>query len=162
MPIYGAAKQRNMMRSILPATRRESHRRDARAVKQVNRRRTRQTLHDWKRHIDPYDFEGFVYDYTDAGSPYTDCWQYGGGIGGVVAHRRDHDKVHPLMRWATAITKHIDDPFERYAYMERLLPNTLIGRHALTHIDGLPGFEKLDEFSFHGRYANLARFLAND
>jgi hypothetical protein len=164
MPTYGQAKARDMARSILPSTARGVARRDGHDIKRANRRRTRQTLHQFGRCWDdpPRQDKAFVGDYTDAQSPGNYGWyDYGTGIQGVVANRRAHDKLGPVMRWARAIAPRLGDtPEERYHAMARLLGDNLPGRHAMTHIDSLAEYERVDEFTLpYGRDA-LARALA--
>lgn len=140
---YGDSKVRDMCRSILPATNRKSASEDARRIKRHNRRMTRQTLDAWRSEIDPDDFEGHVFSYDDA--PACGSGWDGGNIKAVMWDRRDHDKLGPMLRWAVAITADIDDPVDRRSHMRQILPNNLIGWHAMGHI------EFLDEFDIDDR-----------
>lgn len=132
---YGEKKARDMARSILPSKARRGARESAAIVKRHNRRRTRLALHDWKRHSDPLEYEGHIYDYSDSAAAK-------GGIDDVVWERRDADKLAPFIRWAIAVTRHLDDPFERYMTIKKIVPDNLIGRHALGHL------RYVDEFVF--------------
>ena len=64
---------------------------------------------------------------------------YRAEIAGLVITRRFYDKEAPLVRWARAtVAAHPalrEAPLEeQVAYFARLMPPTLIGRHAVTHI----------------------------
>jgi len=50
--------------------------------------------------------------------------------------RRAADNTSAVERWAEALTKDVPKG-ARVAFMKRLLPDNLIGRHALTHLDFL-------------------------
>lgn len=151
--IYGEEKVRTMARSILPATNRKDARTTAAAIKRTNRRRTRQALHDWKRHADPYDYEGHILDYGEpcGGASHWDAHT----IKEAMWDRRQHDKLSHMVKWAIEYTAHLDDPEDRYMLMKKVLPDNLIGRHALSHLD------YLEEFDFQGnawwRYGNYRR-----
>lgn len=139
---YGDEKVRDMMRSLLPSTSRRTSRENAASVKRRNRRRTRQALAEWKGWTDPYEFTGHIYDYGD-----TPAVRY--SIKDVMWERRDADNTAAFIRWATAKTKHLDDPFERYAAIKKLTPDNLIGRHALSHLRWVDGFDFGDVRAFY-------------
>lgn len=138
MPIYGEAKTRNMIRSVLPSARRKSARFDLAAIRRQNRRNVRQELATFTRGTfmadDPCDafddFEAPVNRYPSA------------EITEVVWERRNADKLAPLEHWAAESTKHIADPVERYMKVKKVLPDNTIGRHALSHVRNLKGFEE--------------------
>src|SRR3954468_4122000 len=90
-------KERDMCRSILPATNRRSARFNATSIKRQTRRGNRQTLHMWARCDDPYDFEGHVYTDNDPG--HRGCG-YSQTVTEAMWDRRNHDKDGPLVRWA--------------------------------------------------------------
>jgi hypothetical protein len=137
--LYGDEKVREIARSILPSTGRRSARINAANVKRRNRRITRQSLRDWATYEDPYEFEGHIFDYGDsaaAGKKYM-C----SDIKEVMWRRRDGDKFGAFFAWARATTAHMDDPVDRYNAVRRVLPDNLIGRHALGHLSGLDEFD---------------------
>jgi hypothetical protein len=63
---------------------------------------------------------------------------------GVVQGRRLADKVNPFIRWATAVTREL--PREsRLSHVRGLLPEGVIGEHALVHLQHAEAFESLAE-----------------
>lgn len=142
--LYGPEKARDIARSILPSTRRRSAREDAARLKRNTRRHNRQSLHTWARYDDPYDYEGHIYDY-DEPSP---CHAYWGTIKDVMWDRRNGDKLGAFQRWAPAVTKHLPNGEARYMAVKKVLPDNLIGRHALSHIEHLEEFEHGDQFKY--------------
>lgn len=121
-------KAREMARSVLPSTRRRVARIDRANTHARERQRVRAALHDLATHDDPDDFEG---DLT---------WEARGAISDMVWDRRAADKVAPLMRWAERTVERepgLRDATleERVAHFRRLLPEGLIGRHALSHLE---------------------------
>lgn len=142
-------KRRDISRSILPATGRKSVRIDAATIKRHHRRFVRQSLHD-SLHYEWEDFEGHVADDTNRPT--------GGGIGwdrtitNLMWSRRDRDKVGPIMRWARATAERLPgDDLDKYLHFKALLPDNLIGRHALSHIKFI--FD-LPEDTYRFRYRN--------
>lgn len=140
---YGEDKIRTMARSILPATNRRDAKNTAQMIKRRNRRNTRQTLHEWKSYTDPLEFEGHIFDY---GEPTSLGWEMS-SIKAAMWDRRQHDKLQPMIRWAKAYTAHLDDPFDRYMLMKKILPDNLIGRHALSHLEFEDEFDYRDEWN---------------
>lgn len=132
--LYGPEKVREIARSILPSTSRRAARQNAAMVKRANRRRTRQTLHEWAKYIDPYEFEGHIFDYGEPGGGCNYGWWDLGTIKEVMWHRRNYDKLGAFLRWADAHTAHLETNEERYMAVKRAMPDSLIGRHALTHL----------------------------
>lgn len=121
-------KIKDMSRSVLPSTGRESVRKDRRVIHKRRRARERAAVVAWRRDTDPEsvtpDIRGM--DARD--------------ISWMVWRRRDSDKVGPLIRWAEATIA--ADPAlrsasraDQAAYFARLMPDTLIGRHAVQHIE---------------------------
>lgn len=146
-------KQRDMLRSILPATNRRSVRFDAAVIKRQNRRATRMTLREWSTYDNAYDFEGHVYDTDD---PVTGGCGYSQTITELMWERRQRDNVSALVRWTERLceTKFKDmDEWDRKAHFKRMLPDNLIGRHAWSHIDHLfPDTDDFNVFRFRGPY----------
>lgn len=120
-------KIKDMSRSVLPSTGRKGARDDRRLIHKRQRVRERVAITDYRRVADREsvtpDLRGTVArEITD-----------------MVWHRRGMDKVGPLVRWAQATVA--ADPAlrtasaqEQVAYFTRLMPATLIGRHAVSHI----------------------------
>ena len=65
--------------------------------------------------------------------------------------RRGADNLSALFRWAERTTRHISDPEDRYLAVQAVLPDNLIGRHALSHVANLDGFRKPGD-DFRRRY----------
>lgn len=135
-----AEKQRDMARSVLPSTARKGARFARRRSHKTARQAIRTTLHGAQRADHPDDIDDPIDRYSiDVGrttSGYNDEW--------LVGARRSADKVAPLVRWAGAIIERTPslrdgDYGVRRNHFKALLPDTLQGRHALSHLDGLFG-----------------------
>ena len=125
-------KALDIARSVLPSTRRRGARADRVTIHARERARARARarahLRELARLEDPDEFER---DLT---------WEARREIGWMVEDRRAADKVGPLMRWAERKVETdpelADASFEeRLAHFRRLLPEGLIGRHALFHLE---------------------------
>jgi hypothetical protein len=121
-------KVKDMSRSVLPSTGRKSVRGDRRRIHKQQRSRELAALTALRRDPDPGGIEPDMRG------------KYGPAISELVRQRRDRDKVGPLIRWAEAVIA--ADPVlrtaprsEQVAYFVRLMPGTLMGRHAAQHID---------------------------
>jgi hypothetical protein len=120
----------DMSRSVLPSSWRVGASVTRRAIHKRRRARERDALAAAK---------GATPDINDT---------YRAEIAGMVFTRRFYDKVAPLVRWARATVA--ADPVlreatheQQVAYFARLMPPTLIGRHAVTHIAaGLDGTDR--------------------
>lgn len=141
-------KTRDMARSILPSTARHASRsrkqgsaRRARARHRALIGRLMEHLHD----LDVFDEALDRYELDDIG------WD------GLVEDRRSADKVAPLIRWAEVRierTPHLRDGdyWTRRNHFAGLLGDTVIGRHALQHLDHLFGQENpWAHWSYPGR-----------
>lgn len=130
-------KSRDMARSILPSTGRRGAGRRKKCSARRARARNNARLWRLMGHLD--DLDGFEeqldrYDLDDAG------WD------GMVEDRRAADKVAPVIRWAEV--RIARDPrlaggdyWTRRNHFAALLGDTVIGRHALQHLDPLFGVE---------------------
>jgi hypothetical protein len=114
-------KIKDMSRSVLPSTWRVGARETRRAIHKRRRSRMRDALAVAR---------GVTPEINDT---------YRAEITQLVSTRRFSDKVGPLVRWARATVA--ADPAlrqapleEQVAYFAHLMPPTLIGRHAVSHI----------------------------
>lgn len=115
-------KKRDMLRSLLPSTRRHSARTDKRNAHRVERTKVRTALYP-------------IYDLESAEDCETDLFYSCDHLmRGIVRDRRNADKTKPFERWIVAKTAHLDDPHDKWNYAKKLLPANLIGDHALTHL----------------------------
>ncbi|MCB9762670.1 MAG: hypothetical protein H6739_22915 [Alphaproteobacteria bacterium] len=121
--LYGDEKRREMARSILPSKRRKRARWDQTRVKRRARSKMRQIVREAR-----HDPEG-VHERHDL------RWEPKGDIRQCVQSRRYADKVEPLIRWATAVTADMPEP-DRRSYLKSVLPDGVIGEHALFHLEG--------------------------
>ena len=123
MPTYGESKVKDMVRSVLPSTKRNW----ARLAKQENnkakRRNDREVLFQMETDED--------YDFSDSYHRYRS--------NGITRERREADKVKPLMRWAPKVTKGLHD--KRRAQLQAMLPDNAIGLHALSHVEQTGKFQ---------------------
>jgi hypothetical protein len=121
-------KIKDMAESVLPSTSRKAARERRRSLHHAERARVRTALHNWVGSTDRADL-----DINPAST-------YRRDIGEIVNDRRAGDKVGPLVRWA--LRKAHTDPAllscpqtEQVQAFRALLPDNLIGRHALSHIE---------------------------
>lgn len=126
-----AEKRRDMARSVLPSTARKSARLNKACGNRAHRRNVTLTLDAWAKEIDPYDFEGHVLE-PEHDNRRDPTWD------GVVWERRAHDKLS-VVRWAERLCETLPELkdacyLERYAFFKKVMPDSLIGRHALSHI----------------------------
>jgi hypothetical protein len=105
-------KLRDMVRSILPSTRRQR----AREEKAIARRSARRVA---RHELRIADFETADLD-RDADQA------------GNVSQRRSADKLNHFMRWADALTEGMS-AYEALQHIRAILPKNLIGDHAYSH-----------------------------
>jgi len=141
-----AAKQRDIARSILPSTSRRAARRALRDIRQADRRAVNAALLPLRD--------------ARVGTSVTDCCAPAGLAGGgpgvaggcvdfwsvampdypvgehgyEIARRREFDKVGPVIRWAGREVHGMGTSDAR-RHLVSVLPDGLIGRHAMTHLD---------------------------
>lgn len=118
-------KRRDIARSVLPSTMCVKQTRHQ--IHKSERARVRQFLHEG-------NYDGLVPDRVDARTMR--------GIKEMVSDRRRSDKTSQLIRWAlhrVATEKTLADATheERLKEFASVLPDTLAGRHALTHIESV-------------------------
>jgi hypothetical protein len=137
-------KRHDMARSILPSSRRSGARNDKRNESQRYRRTVNNIINTFDMaNVDDYD--AFHADMVE-----NETW-HKRNVKELVSSRRDGDKINPVQVWAVAVTKdmRIED---RTSYMRGILPDNLIGRHALSHIENLDEFEVPDSSRRYFRY----------
>jgi hypothetical protein len=120
-------KTRDMARSVLPSTRRAWAREARRAIHHRERARLRSALAVARRD-EPDDIEVDL-AFVDRGARRD-----------FVLDRRSGDKVAPVINWAVrTIAKSVDlrqlDPRDQLDHFRRVLPDNLIGRHAVSHLE---------------------------
>lgn len=134
MPTYGEGKIRDIAESILPSTARRRAREERKRIHRAERRRVRQAFPD----------DDLVGNERKVRIELRD----------MKSERRAADKIRPLMRWAEKTTASIEDPVERYMHVKALMPDNLIGRHALSHVDDIDGIDRPGENPFeYSRYS---------
>lgn len=129
--IYGKAKVRTMQRSILPSSARKGARDDKRALIHRNRRSNRHAMTKYRGpapHVEEVweDGEQLTYWETPLHHDY----------GEIIFARRNNDKLAHFEMWAYKRTLHLRVE-DRYSKMAGILPNGVIGNHALSHLDFL-------------------------
>lgn len=129
MTTYGDEKRLDMARSVLPASARA--RKAARAARRQVHHRTRadqRTSLATSTHDDDYDERPVATDRR-------------GEVRENVRRRREADKLGPLIRWANANAHRLGpDPASRRTALRAILPDGIIGDHAMTHIEREPAF----------------------
>jgi len=147
-------KRRDMARSVLPSTRRKGAREDIAAWKRKHRRAIRQQIHDAMGYAEFEDYEG-SYLTVDTNRPVDGGSGWGRVICHLVGERQNGDKVAPLIRWTEVtkarLPKDWDDE-RRFMWFKACLPDNLIGRHALSHIEHL--FDLPNDRWWRRRYWN--------
>lgn len=143
MPTYGKAKERDMIRSVLPSSRRKFARDSKQAIHQKRRSKVKQALHTYKDVIQTdewYEIEAVLDDNGRHEAPYTDIHDADVraklDIRETVLDRRNGDKVQPIMRWAATQLQDVRLE-DRLSKMATVLPDNTVGRHALSHIEDL-------------------------
>jgi hypothetical protein len=126
MPTYGANKQRDIIKSVLPSTKRKGARDDRRNIHKKARAHSRQALttacsHNLDDIIQNVDMDGTLYEYPTH------------EINNMKWERREGDKLGALIRWAPTQVQHLRKE-DRISYIKALLPNNTIGRHAASHV----------------------------
>lgn len=117
--LYGDEKRREMARSILPSTARKS----ARVDKRINNKRARAKVRAELRKClfdEEYAYEADLY--------HEPSWDR------LVRNRQEADKLNHFIRWAEAITEDLPRD-ERLEHVRGILPDGLIGWHAVSHLE---------------------------
>ena len=117
-------KRRDMARSILPSKSRPPGKlikKAKRANRHAIKNELTQLTKDVSRHGDEWDNIVDLHAYPDA------------EINALVSWRRGGDKINHFERWAIAITKELPQQ-DRLSYMRAILPDGLIGDHAMSHL----------------------------
>lgn len=130
--LYGDEKRRQMARSVLPSKKGRTAKRELTNIRRNKRRTARQELHLSLLEEDHGEF-------TE-----RDLHQDPNGLMAyAVRDRRDADKIAHFMKWAIKVTDDDghNDPRERMAFMMKVLPKSIIGWHARSHLEGLPEFD---------------------
>lgn len=142
--LYGADKRRQMARSILPSTRRQSAAKELAWIRRSHRHAVHRNLAALRGFavrgpLAPAagshgDRLADVDDLADLGD--ATAWPHR-RIAEAVLLRRFGDKIGPLVRWAVAVSA--DLPLEdRLPTIAAGLPFNLSGRHAMTHLELVP------------------------
>ncbi|MBL8912652.1 MAG: hypothetical protein JNM17_18305 [Archangium sp.] len=120
--INQADKAKDMARSILPARWRKKWRKERAFVHREGRRANRENLRSMLRDPESWDDGG---EYLDDSTTQ---------VRGVMSCRRSCDKLNHFQRWAVERTKEM--PVEaRLSHLRSLLPDGLIGQHAMLHLE---------------------------
>jgi hypothetical protein len=134
VPIYGEAKLKQIARSVLPAKAR------ARSMARDRRRAIHQGARSYQRDrlaVMARD------DSFDDRAPVTLNAHYAplGGTRELVSSRRAADKLGPLLRWGERSAPKLGaTPAERVAAVRAVLPQGVIGDHALSHLQWVDPF----------------------
>lgn len=123
-------KIKDMAESVLPSKRRQSAKQHRRAIHKRSRRHVNDELHSIRRGNEGERTETCVGLTVDVNRE----------LSYMVERRRKHDRVSPVMRWAG---RRVDadpllreaTPAEQLEYFRRIMPDNLIGRHAVDHIE---------------------------
>jgi hypothetical protein len=130
--VHGDEKAYDMARSLLPSTGRKAAREHKALITRSTRHAVRGRMN--RLELDPDAADG-CHD-LDADS--TREMRY------VVWQRRSRDKVNPFQRWARAVTTELPRD-DRLTRVRGLLPQGLIGEHALDHLKRNKHFESTAE-----------------
>lgn len=130
--VYGDDKAYEMARSLLPSTGRKGAREARAHVSRSTRHAVRGQLARLTRDVELAD------DSPDLDADSTREMRL------VVWRRRSADKVQPFQRWARAITRELPRD-SRLKHVRGVLPEGLIGEHALSHLSWDAHFESTAE-----------------
>lgn len=141
MPIYGKEKTFHMVRSILPSTGRKRAKYAKDHLHRENRRFASTHYAQYKglsSYVeDLYEDDHFDHDYWV--EPHRTGWD------SIIYDRRGADKLSHFEKWAYEKTKHIRRE-DRFSKIAGILPDGVIGEHALSHLDFL-------HVPYEGRYS---------
>lgn len=128
---YGEKKLKDVMEGVLP-----SRMRSASEAKRTVRQENRRAINSQLNRIDTID------TYLDDPRIEDLIYYPNKDIHYIVLDRRGADNISALMQWAEYRVKKegITDPHDRYDFVKRIMPDNLIGRHALTHVADVKGF----------------------
>lgn len=147
--LYGDEKPRHMARSILPCAHRDESRKAKRAVKRGARRVARSRVKALARDPDAFDFEADFDSYPEH------------EVRSLVHRRRQADKLNHFVRWAEVVTEGL--PAEsRLSRMRALLPEGLIGEHAVSHLKQRAAFLLPQELELEALRRALWRPLSRE
>jgi len=128
--MYGDEKVRQMVRSILPSSRRRSARLGKAKLNRRLRRNARQALSEIRSEEDWLDDDT---DFWDDGE-HERSW--------IVADRRGADKTNHFCHWAEVKAKDIPDG-EKMDYIKGVIKGKgVIIEHAYSHLEWIDGFDK--------------------
>ncbi len=134
--VHGDDKAYEMARSLLPSTGRKAARKARAAISRSTRHAVRGRMTGLERDPD------FADDCPDLDADSTRKMRR------VVWGRRARDKVNPFQRWARAVTADLPRD-ERLSHVRGVLPEGLIGEHALSHLSWDTHFESTTERELH-------------
>ncbi|WP_147441916.1 hypothetical protein [Corallococcus exercitus] len=137
--IHSDEKVRQMARSLLPSKNREASREARAHIHRAARQEVRMELAMWLQSGD-----------VEADVPSLAPWERV-EIRKQVYWRRAGDKVNPFIRWATARTRHLPRE-DRRGHARGLLPQGVIGEHAMSHLERTPAFEDPTEAAWRDRH----------
>lgn len=123
-------KSFDMAKSILPSKARKAARESKRALHQQNRARIHTTLSQYRG---PAADVCELYDDEDNDLFFNPDPHKHAGYDTIVSDRREADKLNHFVRWAKEITKGMTER-QAHDYMAALVPEGLIGDHAMTHL----------------------------
>jgi hypothetical protein len=126
--VYGDDKAYEMARSLLPSTGRKQAREARVHISRGTRRTVRGRVAQLARDADAAE------DCPDLDADSAREMRY------VVWRRQAADKVNPFQRWARAITRELPRD-ARLKHVRGVLPEGLIGEHALSHLERDAHFE---------------------
>jgi hypothetical protein len=170
-------KARDIARSVLPSTARKSARDNKREYHARHRHAQRQVNHAIERSLLTVDEDDNLYSDPDLFDDFEDLDTFDGyhaattvpsiswdNMNEIVDNRRGHDKLGPLISWATATEKDkmagwSDE--DKIAYFKAILPDSLQGRHALGHVKSALRLEE-DPFRYGRRYRRPDPFTLED
>lgn len=144
---YGQSKNRDMVRSILPSTKRRLARGEKRNLNRIRRTNVKQILRTSLDAVkveddlenSTYDVEFYVTKIAEADAQYSRDIKY------VVNVRRDGDKIAPFQRWAVHQVKDLRLE-DRLSQLRASMPDNLPVRHAISHLTFLEEFDTNDKW----------------
>lgn len=162
--LYGDEKINQIARSVLPATRRRARtaRKEKQQWNQSTRARMNRDLH-YATHtgmtaeaaIEAWDENPSMW--LDAYSPHERYLQRD-----IIRDRRLADNLGPIRSWTRAKAAEFDDPADLIEDLSDKLPQTLAGRHALSHMKTEFGPDRFDRpgWAARNKWLRAVRYAA--
>lgn len=164
---YKQEKIRQMLRSVLPSSARKGARDNKSASCRRNRRNVKVALRTWK---DELHLDDDAQDYRDADDSrlamkiHVSDRNKARDTRYAMQRRRDSDKISHFVRWATHLTRHLDDIQDKYFHFVGHIGGSgdLIREHAIGHFISPYEFNQVSGYDYRDYGKVIATVARND